>query len=125
MNVQLKQLMQQSPFYNVAIEAHAQATVRNAACGDTLTLKASIQQNTLVALSFSGQGCMLSQAALNMLAHKVLNRCIDNLDDVTFEQLCHDLALDIGPNRKQCVMLAHQSLLELLKNYREHGARQN
>jgi nitrogen fixation protein NifU and related proteins len=125
MNTQLKQLIQNSPFRDAPIVAQVQATVRNPACGDSLTLKASIQQSTLVALSFSGQGCMLSQAALNILAHKVLNRCINNLADITFEQLCHDLALDIGPNRKQCVMLAHQSLLELLKNYRENGTRQN
>jgi len=125
MDERLKQLIQQSPFRNAAINAHIKTIIKNPICGDVIELSATINNEMVSALSFSGQGCLLSQAAMNIVAHKAVNTSLDAILCITPEQVFEDLALTVGPNRRQCITIALQSITDLVIRYRNDRAEQN
>lgn len=51
----------------------------NPSCGDEVTLYLSIDNGKLASLSFTGQGCAISQAAASMMTEAASGRSIDDV----------------------------------------------
>ena len=113
--------------------AHAQA--ENPSCGDEIAVHVRIGPDSKVeALTFTGQGCALSQASASLMTTKVRGLAIPEaaaavdrvqrmmtggtLDDAEREQL-GDIELLEGaaayPQRVKCVTLAWHALDQILK----------
>jgi nitrogen fixation NifU-like protein len=82
----------------------------NPGCGDVLTayVRASPDEDRVVAFAFEGEGCTLSQAAASILAERV-NRQRPTFDDVlalTYEEMMDLLGRDLVSSRPRCATLA-------------------
>ncbi|ORA60235.1 Fe-S cluster assembly sulfur transfer protein SufU [Mycobacteroides franklinii] len=49
----------------------------NPTCGDEVTLRISLEDNTIADVSYDGQGCSISQAATSVLTDQVIGLTVD------------------------------------------------
>lgn len=49
----------------------------NPTCGDEVTLRISLEDNTITDVSYDGQGCSISQAATSVLTDQVIGLTVD------------------------------------------------
>jgi len=80
--------------------------IRNAACGDEVTLFAEIRDETLIACSFVAAGCMVCQAAASILCGHIEGKKITELRNLTAAQMLEFIGVPLTPGRQQCGLLA-------------------
>lgn len=49
----------------------------NPTCGDEVTLRVAVEDNTITDVSYDGQGCSISQAATSVLTDQVIGLTVD------------------------------------------------
>lgn len=91
----------------------------NPGCGDLLTayLKAAPDEDRVAAVSFSGKGCGLSQAAASILAER-MNREHPSFADVlefSYEAMMDLVGRDVADARPRCTTLALGTLKAAVK----------
>jgi nitrogen fixation protein NifU and related proteins len=57
----------------------------NPLCGDDLTIHARLDDGTVAAIAFEGQGCSISQASASMLTEATLGRTVDDASALATE----------------------------------------
>ncbi|MDN6899839.1 SUF system NifU family Fe-S cluster assembly protein [Oenococcus sicerae] len=106
----------------------------NPSCGDVLEVQAQIRNDQIVAVSFQGSGCTISQASASLMAELVANQSINSVEKaikqfkamILGQEADLDQLGDAGvfssisqfPTRVKCAALAWDALDELLKNQR-------
>lgn len=90
----------------------------NPLCGDRIRLELKFEQTTVNEARFKGDACAISTAATSLLTELILGKDVDQLANITDEQLIVALESDIQPARLQCALLPLQALREGLKNYK-------
>jgi nitrogen fixation protein NifU and related proteins len=93
----------------------------NPSCGDAIEIQAVIAQDICTKVSFSGKGCVLSQAAASLLAEYAHNKKIEELLFLSPQTLLSWIKLDIGPTRARCVLLSLDALTDGIKEYARSG----
>jgi len=101
------------------LDADARVPGGNPGCGDVITLylKAKEGEDRVVAVSFEGVGCTLSQAAASILAERT-NRLTPTFAEVlafSYEEMLDLLGRDIASSRPQCATLALGTLKGAVK----------
>lgn len=91
----------------------------NFSCGDDIELFVRTEGNRVADASFDGHGCAISQAAVSMLTEHVHGRGIDELENLTDEEMGQLLGVEVGPARRTCAMLGLEALRQALKKLRE------
>ncbi len=89
----------------------------NPLCGDDLELFLKIKDGALDDVSFEGKGCALSIATASILSEEVKNKSLDNIKNLTREDVYALLGLDISPARNKCVMLALSTIKKGILEY--------
>ena len=93
----------------------------NPTCGDAIVLSLKIEDDYIVDLAFSGQGCTISMASASMMCEALLGKTKDQAlvggpgqADESWEQALGDAALLEGvkafPARYKCAILAWKAL---------------
>ena len=90
----------------------------NPLCGDRIRLELKLEQSRVSEARFKGDGCAISTAAASLLTELVLGKNLEELTNVSDEQLISALESNIQPARLQCALLPLHALREGLKNYR-------
>lgn len=105
---------EQSPYRGRLDEPALSADGYNQFCGDAIHLEIALEGEQIRTVRFSGEGCIISQAAASLLAERVEGGTIveaQRLDAATF---LRDLGLTLSPARMKCALLAlsvlHQAL---------------
>lgn len=91
----------------------------NANCGDELKLFLKIEDGKVSDISFTGQGCAISQAAASMLTEKANGLPLDKVKTLTPGDIYTMLGVKISPGRTECALLAYEALNNAIKKY--HG----
>ena len=55
---------------------------------------------------FDGQGCSISQASADMLVESVIGKSIEEVKQVTKDDVLDNLGLELGPVRLKCALLS-------------------
>ncbi len=86
----------------------------NPLCGDCIHMdvKLSDDGQTLADAAFSGQGCIVSQAAASMLLEDVIGNKIADLKELAPEYLLKLIGAPLTPARVKCALLS----LKVLKS---------
>ncbi len=121
---------------NGTVEVH----MRNPACGDEIKLQLRIEDEIIVDLGFTGEGCSISQASASMMTTLLKGRPVDEALSLTgrFTSMMHgdeaaardkelkDLRALEGvskfPIRIKCALLGFDALQEAVKRTREDEA---
>src|SRR5947209_19669842 len=101
--------------------ADIEASGGNPGCGDIVVMYASVDaEGRITDASFQGEGCTISQAAASMLTEDVVGRTLDEVREMSFENVIEEMGRDVVSTRTRCATLA----LTIIKGAAERRQRQ-
>ena len=79
----------------------------NPLCGDRVRFDIELDGDgeTIKDVRFSGVGCAISKASASMLTDMVIGKTLDEIRDLTKEEMLDELGIDLGPVRLKCALL--------------------
>jgi nitrogen fixation NifU-like protein len=82
----------------------------NPSCGDTIRVDVRLEDDgeTIDYVSFSGDGCAISQASASMLTQQLPGMTLSELDEMDTDDVVEMLGVDISPMRIKCAVLAEK-----------------
>jgi len=92
------------------------AQAHNTSCGDSVVLYGKIKQHILLDLTFTGSGCVISQATASLLCERVKNKDIASIRALDQEFLKSMIGISLGPVRLKCALLSLDALCEGIKD---------
>jgi nitrogen fixation protein NifU and related proteins len=89
----------------------------NPLCGDEITIELHVQDGRIVESRFHGRGCVISQAATELLLERVSDTPVTDVLDIDRRVVLEELGMPaIVPARLRCALLG----LEVLKGALRH-----
>lgn len=98
----------------------AHAFDSNPYCGDEveITIKLDEEKKTIREIRFLGRGCALSQASASILSEMVKGKSIEEVKNMTKEDLLRELGNPkLGPTRIKCALLSFKTLKLAIYSY--------
>lgn len=91
----------------------------NQGCGDTLKLyiKFGDDGEKIDDISFTGDGCIISQASASVVIDKIKHEPVDTIADYDLERMKEYLGKDIVIRRPRCATLVIDTLKTAIKKY--------
>ena len=87
--------------------AHIEASGGNPGCGDIVVMFANIDADGRIReATFQGEGCTISQAAASMLTEELVGRTLDEVRNMSFEDVIDEMGKDVVSTRTKCATLA-------------------
>jgi len=85
-------------------------TGENPSCGDTIQMDIQLEddEETIEYVTFTGDGCAISQASASMLSQRLVGMTLEDLDDLETEDIVDMLGVTISPMRIPCAVLSNQ-----------------
>ncbi len=85
--------------------------VKNPLCGDRLRLTLRVSaENVVTEIGWDGEGCAISQAAASMLGEEIIGKTLDEVKQISTEDVYEWLGIPISQNRVKCAMLGLKAL---------------
>lgn len=79
----------------------------NPLCGDHIRIDLRIDENSNVTeAAFSGHGCAISQASADLLLESVMGKNIEDIKQLSRQDILDLLGIELGPVRLKCALLA-------------------
>ncbi|MDI9355069.1 MAG: iron-sulfur cluster assembly scaffold protein [Cyanobium sp. MAG06] len=90
----------------------------NISCGDSGKIFIKLDKyNNIISVSFTGEGCAISQAGLSMMTDYIMGKNINDIEKITPANVYEMLGITISPARALCVNICYNSIREIVKNY--------
>ena len=90
----------------------------NTSCGDEIEVFVELDDDERVeAVSFTGDGCAISQAAASLLSGEVTGMTLEELYDMDRDDVLDLLGVEVTPMRIKCAVLAEKVLQDGAKLY--------
>lgn len=86
-------------------------------CGDSVIMYGRVKDGRLVAISFEGAGCVISQAAASMLTQKVLGQDLHAIMKLDADFMRKLVGIALGPTRLRCALLPLEALQKGVQEY--------
>ncbi len=92
----------------------------NPGCGDIVDLYLKIDEasGTVEDISFTGEGCTISQASASVLTEMIQGMSLEAIDRMTYDDLIDVLGRDVVMSRPKCATLSLTTLKAALRKYR-------
>jgi nitrogen fixation NifU-like protein len=84
----------------------------NPLCGDKIRIDLKVKDGKIAVIRFSGRGCAISQAAASILTEMVDGDDLENVRELSAQDVLDELAIPISPARVKCALLG----LKVLKS---------
>jgi len=83
----------------------------NPLCGDRLRLTLRVDKdNRIAAVAWEGEGCAISQASASMLGEQIMGKTLEEVRNISKEDIFEMLGIPLSPNRMKCALLSLQVL---------------
>lgn len=91
----------------------------NTSCGDEIEVYVRLADDdeTIEAVSFTGEGCAISQAAASMLTGELAGLTLDELYELDRDDVLDLLGVEVTPMRIKCAVLAEKVFQDGAKIY--------
>lgn len=90
----------------------------NPSCGDTIKVDVRLDDDGVIEfVSFTGDGCAISQASASMLSERLRGKTLAELEELDTDDVVEMLGVDISPMRIKCAVLARQVAQDGAKMY--------
>lgn len=86
----------------------------NPLCGDRVRIDMRIEDGKIVEIKFSGRGCAISQASASMLTEMVEGADLDEIRELSAQDILDELGVPISPARVKCALLGWMALRDAL-----------
>lgn len=77
----------------------------NPLCGDELRIDLRVADNRVEDVKFSGRGCAISQASASMLTELIEGKTLDEVKQLTKDDVLEMLGIPLTPVRLKCALL--------------------
>ncbi len=79
----------------------------NPLCGDRIRFDLKLEEDgqTIKDVGFSAVGCAISKASASMLSDLLVGRSLEEVKELTKEDVLDELGIDLGPVRLKCALL--------------------
>lgn len=103
-------------------DADIRASGGNPGCGDLVIMYARVDDDGRIQdASFQGEGCTISQAAASMLTEELVGRTLDDVAQMSFEDVVEEMGREVVSTRTKCATLALSIMKNASRDYqREH-----
>lgn len=79
----------------------------NPLCGDQIRIDLRVDEaGKVTEAAFSGHGCAISQASADLLLESVIGRHIDEVKQLTKQDVLDLIGIELGPVRLKCALLS-------------------
>ena len=79
----------------------------NPLCGDVIRIDIKLDdQDRVSQVAFSGEGCAISQASASMLTEEILGKSLEEVKQLSKEDILEMLGIQLGPVRIKCALLS-------------------
>lgn len=97
-----------SPLYRGQLEPHDFSFEdENPLCGDQLRIDVVVDENDRVQKAlFSGHGCAISQASADLLLESIQGKTLEEVKQLTKQDVLDLLGIELGPVRLKCALLS-------------------
>jgi nitrogen fixation protein NifU and related proteins len=97
-----------SPQYRGELDPHdISFEDENPLCGDHLRIDLRVDdQGNVCEAAFSGHGCAISQASADLLLESVIGKSVDEVKQLTKDDVLDLLGIELGPVRLKCALLS-------------------
>lgn len=98
----------QNPHYRGELDPHdISFEDSNPLCGDELRIDLRINgDETIVEAAFSGRGCAISQASADLLLEHIQGKSLEEVKQLSKEDILDLLGIELGPVRLKCALLS-------------------
>lgn len=87
----------------------------NPLCGDSISIQLRVENGKIVDGKFTGEGCVLSQAAASILMDELMQKEAAEVKKWPVQKILDLLKIQVGPNRQKCALLSLDSAQDALK----------
>jgi nitrogen fixation NifU-like protein len=79
----------------------------NPLCGDRVRFEIQLDDDgkTVEDVRFSGVGCAISKASASMVSDLIIGKTLEEIRELTKEDVLDELGIDLGPVRLKCALL--------------------
>ena len=78
----------------------------NPSCGDHIQIDVRLDENGIVTEAlFSGEGCAISLASADLLLESIIGKSVDDIKEISKEDILENLGIELGPVRLKCALL--------------------
>ena len=79
----------------------------NPLCGDRIRFDIQLEEDgqTVKDVRFSAVGCAISKASASMLTDLLIGQTLDEIKELTNEDVIEELGIELGPVRLKCALL--------------------
>lgn len=79
----------------------------NPLCGDHIQVDLRVDpQGRVAEAMFSGHGCAISQASADLLMESIVGKTLDEVKELSKQDILDMLGIDLGPVRLKCALLS-------------------
>ncbi len=79
----------------------------NPLCGDVIRIDIKLDdQSRVKQVGFTGEGCAISQASASMLTEEILGKTLDEVKQISKDDILDMLGIQLGPVRLKCALLS-------------------
>jgi len=96
-----------NPHYRGILEPHDYSFEdENPFCGDHIRVDVRTDDSgTITEAVFSGHGCAISTASADLLIESIIGRSVEEVKEMTKEDVLELLGIELGPVRLKCALL--------------------
>lgn|SRR3989338_1097607 len=88
----------------------------NPLCGDELTVYLRVVKDKITEISFQGQGCAISQAAMSMLTEELIGKFVKEALSFSADEMLALLGIKISHTRIKCALLGLKGVQAALQD---------
>jgi len=96
-----------------------ESAMLNPSCGDHVSYQGCLVDGKVSAIAFSGNGCVISQAAASLLGEAIKGKSIHEIMAIDRDTMVTLVGIALGPVRLRCALLpleaVHKGINEYLK----------
>jgi nitrogen fixation protein NifU and related proteins len=94
------------------IEAEIKHSELNSVCGDMVRLFVKLNEDKVEDVKFKGNGCAISMASTSMMTEKLKGKNLEEVKNMTKEDIFEMLGIKLGVVRMKCGLLCLNTLMK-------------
>jgi nitrogen fixation NifU-like protein len=99
--------------------AHASLQGGHEGCSDIVTMYIKVDGDRLEKVTFTGEGCTISQASASVMTELAQGMTLDEVEALDHHVLEEELGREVVTTRPRCATLSLDTLKMTVKRYRE------